>query len=83
MFFSPEVGGFAAGGLQRAVSDQQIQQSFQRAFEPYCYEIPRCDFSDPYRRTDGQCNNPINPILGSSFTPQQRVLPNAYDDCKT
>lgn len=77
---NPEVGGFAAGGLQRAVSDQQIQQSFQRAFEPYCYEIPRCDFSDPYRRTDGQCNNLINPILGSSFTPQQRVLPNAYDD---
>lgn len=77
---NPEVGGFAAGGLQRAVSDPQIQESFQRAFEPYCFAMPPCDFSDPYRRTDGQCNNPINPLLGSSFTPQQRVLPNAYDD---
>ncbi|XP_065940288.1 peroxidase-like protein [Magallana gigas] len=42
--------------------------------------MPHCDFSDPYRRTDGQCNNPINPLLGASFTPQQRVLPNAYDN---
>eukprot|EP00105_Crassostrea_gigas_P042884 XP_019927032.1 PREDICTED: peroxidase-like protein [Crassostrea gigas] len=42
--------------------------------------MSQCDFSDPYRRTDGQCNNPINPLLGSSFTPQQRVLPNAYDN---
>lgn len=83
MITSPEVGGFAAGGLQRAVSDPQIQASFQRAFEPYCFAMPLCDFRDPYRRTDGQCNNPINPLLGSSFTPQQRVVPNAYDDCKS
>ena len=74
---SPEVGGF-----QRAVSDPQIEQSFAEAMQPYCYAMPRCDYTDPYRRTDGQCNNPINPLLGSSQTPQQRILPNAYDNCK-
>ena len=79
---SPEIGGPVAG-FQRAVSDPQILQSFGEAFQPYCYAMPMCDFSDPYRRTDGQCNNPINPLLGSSFTPQQRVLPNAYDNCKS
>nr|XP_034319274.1 uncharacterized protein LOC117687155 [Crassostrea gigas] len=72
---NPEIGSF-----QRAVSDPQILQSFERACRSYCYEMPKCDFSDPYRRTDGQCNNPINPLLGSSFTPQQRVVPNAYDN---
>lgn len=68
------------GSVQRAVSDPEILESFEKAFEPFCYEMPVCDFSNPYRRTDGQCNNPINPLLGSSFTPQQRVLPNAYDN---
>lgn len=74
---SPEVGGF-----QRAVSDPQIEQSFAEAMQPYCFVIPICDITDPYRRTDGQCNNLINPLLGSSQTPQQRILPNAYDNCK-
>ena len=82
IFCSPEIGGPMAG-FQRAVSDPQILQSFGEAFQPYCYAMPMCDFSDPYRQTDGQCNNPINPLLGSSFTPQQRVLPNAYDNCKS
>ena len=75
---SPEVGGF-----QRAVSDPQIEQRFAEAMQPYCYAMPMCDFTDPYRRTDGQCNNLINPLLGSSLTPQQRILPNAYDNCKS
>ncbi|XP_065940290.1 peroxidase-like protein [Magallana gigas] len=68
---APSVASPLVGSFQRAVSDPEILESFERAFEPYCYEMSQCDFSDPYRRTDGQCNNPINPLLGASFTPQQ------------
>ncbi|XP_055999997.1 peroxidase-like protein [Ostrea edulis] len=77
---NPEVGGATGAGFQRAVADPEIAASFERAFAPYCYEIPVCDVTDPFRRTDGQCNNLLNPLLGSSFTPQRRVLPAAYDN---
>ncbi|XP_062573135.1 peroxidase-like protein [Saccostrea cucullata] len=80
--FQGGMGGTGDMGvaLQRAAQDEEIAASFQRAFERYCYERPLCDVSDPYRRTDGQCNNLFEPLLGSALTPQQRVLPAAYDD---
>eukprot|EP00105_Crassostrea_gigas_P025286 XP_011445822.1 PREDICTED: peroxidase-like protein [Crassostrea gigas] len=62
------------------VSDPVISQSFQRAMSPVCYEIPVCNPQDPYRTADGSCNNLFNPILGKAFTPQSRILPNAYDN---
>lgn len=65
------------------VSDPVISQSFQRAMSPVCYEIPVCNPQDPYRTADGSCNNLFNPILGKAFTPQSRILPNAYDNCKS
>ncbi|XP_062573136.1 peroxidase-like protein [Saccostrea cucullata] len=77
---NPEIGGGTAAGFQRAVSDPEVTASFQRAFDPFCFERPVCDVSEPYRRTDGQCNNLIDPILGAAQTPQQRVLPAAYDN---
>ncbi|XP_061178613.1 peroxidase-like protein [Saccostrea echinata] len=76
----PAVGGPTGDGFQRVISDPQITSSYQRAFIPYCYQMPACNVSEPYRRTNGQCNNLINPLLGSSNTPQQRVLPAAYEN---
>nr|XP_022293504.1 peroxidase-like protein [Crassostrea virginica] len=67
-----------ADAFQKVSSDPQITQSFQDAMTPLCYEIPVCDSQDPYRTADGSCNNLFNPLLGKSFTPQSRVIPNAY-----
>ena len=71
-----------ADAFQKVSSDPQITQSFQDAMTSLCYEIPVCDFQDPYRTADGSCNNLFNPLLGKSFTPQSRVIPNAYRNCK-
>ncbi|XP_055996607.1 peroxidase-like protein [Ostrea edulis] len=72
--------GGTAAAFQSAAQSPEIAASFQRAFGRYCFEIPRCNPWDPYRRTDGQCNNLDEPLLGSALTPQQRILPAAYDN---
>lgn len=59
-----------------------IRGYFQGFAARYCLEPPICDPWDPYRTADGSCNNLYNPLLGKSFTPQARIVPNAYNDCK-
>lgn len=59
-----------------------VGEVFGRTAAPYCLEPPICDPWDPYRTADGSCNNLYNTLLGKSFTPQARIVPNAYNDCK-
>ncbi|XP_061177755.1 peroxidase-like protein [Saccostrea echinata] len=66
--------------LKFITSDPQIIGEFRRRLAKYCYERPYCNVRYPYRRADGQCNNLMDPLLGSSGTPQQRVVPAAYDN---
>lgn len=75
-------GSNANERAQLVTSDAGLTASFRRAVSPFCYEIPFCNSRDPYRTADGSCNNLYNPLLGKSFTPQSRILQNAYDDCK-
>ncbi|XP_022289630.2 peroxidase-like protein [Crassostrea virginica] len=73
-------GDVSRENLRTVATDPQITRSFQEAVRRYCYEIPLCDEYDPYRTADGSCNNLYNPLLGKSFTPQARIVSNAYDD---
>lgn len=73
-------GSNANERAQLVTSDAGLTASFRRAVSPFCYEIPFCNSRDPYRTADGSCNNLYNPLLGKSFTPQSRILQNAYND---
>ncbi|CAK5080488.1 unnamed protein product [Meloidogyne enterolobii] len=50
----------------------------------YCYkeenEEENCEMSSPYRKIDGRCNNSQKPLLGSTFSPFQRLLEADYSD---
>lgn len=65
-------------------SKPKYSDQFQTQLKPRCRipDPPHCDYQYPYRMVDGSCNNLYNPLLGKSVTPQSRILPNAYDDCK-
>lgn len=39
-----------------------------------------CDHTTPFRTITGWCNNLNQPKFGQSFTPLDRILPNAYED---
>ncbi|XP_062573115.1 uncharacterized protein LOC134235051 [Saccostrea cucullata] len=65
--------------LNRVTSDPSVTEIFQRLVTKFCFARPTCDIGNPYRRVDGQCNNLRDPLLGSSGTPQQRVLSPAYE----
>lgn len=39
-----------------------------------------CDHTSPFRTITGWCNNLNKPKFGQSFTPLDRILPNAYED---
>lgn len=45
-----------------------------------CAPIVSCDYSDKYRTSNGTCNNPNNPIWGSSNTPFIRLVDAHYSD---
>ena len=49
-------------------------------FEELCPRPPPCDNFARFRTYDGSCNNLENPKFGWTFTPYQRILPNAYHD---
>nr|AIZ68325.1 peroxinectin [Caligus rogercresseyi] len=55
-------------------------ESENRNFDQNCPRAPRCDYKNKYRRVDGFCNNPHNPLYGGIFTPVQRILRPAYHD---
>ena len=48
--------------------------------EENCPIEPICNHKDEFRSFDGSCNNLQNTKYGQSFTPVQRLLPNAYSD---
>ena len=52
-------------------------------FEELCPRPPPCDNFARFRTYDGSCNNLENPKFGWTFTPYQRILPNAYHDSKS
>ncbi|CAK5082080.1 unnamed protein product [Meloidogyne enterolobii] len=60
--------------------NQQIINILQK----YCYkeenEEENCEMSSPYRKIDGRCNNSQKPLIGSTFSPFQRLLEADYSD---
>uniref|UniRef100_A0A2H8TZW2 Peroxidase n=1 Tax=Melanaphis sacchari TaxID=742174 RepID=A0A2H8TZW2_9HEMI len=51
-----------------------------REYFDQCAPIFSCDYSDKYRTSNGTCNNPNNPIWGSSNTPFIRLVDAHYSD---
>ncbi|XP_001946575.2 peroxidase [Acyrthosiphon pisum] len=51
-----------------------------REYFDQCAPIVSCDYSDKYRTSNGTCNNPNNPIWGSSNTPFIRLVDAHYSD---
>ena len=51
-------------------------------FCPAKVKKARCKV-ERYRRIDGQCNNPDNPLWGATSAPFRRVLPADYADGKS
>ncbi|XP_060841527.1 peroxidase-like [Rhopalosiphum padi] len=51
-----------------------------REYFDQCAPIVSCDYSDIYRTSNGTCNNPNNPIWGSSNTPFIRLVDAHYSD---
>lgn len=61
-----------APGEQRSNSVSANCQDDDRAYP--------CDHTTPFRTITGWCNNLNQPKFGQSFTPLDRILPNAYED---
>lgn len=78
-----EVPRSELGRIQLVTTNPRTRRTFKETAEPFCLHPPRCNPVYPYRTADGSCNNLFNPILGKAFTPQSRILPNAYDNCKS
>lgn len=78
-----EVPRSELGRIQLVTTNPRTRRSFRESAERFCLDPPRCNPVYPYRTADGSCNNLFNPILGKAFTPQSRILPNAYDNCKS
>nr|CAD2170986.1 unnamed protein product [Meloidogyne enterolobii] len=60
------------------------QHIINNILQKYCYkeenEEENCEMSSPYRKIDGRCNNSQKPLLGSTFSPFQRLLEADYSD---
>lgn len=73
-------GKRTAEEVQPLLQDPRMLKIFYKAFEPYCYDEPKCNFNYPYRLTCGACNNLRYPLLGKAFTVYRRIVPSNYED---
>ncbi|XP_048780891.1 peroxidase-like protein [Ostrea edulis] len=73
-------GKRTADEVRPLLQDPFMLKIFHKAFEPYCYEEPRCRADFPYRHTCGACNNLKYPLLGKAFTVYRRIVPSSYED---
>lgn len=79
-FFIQRSGKRTAEEVQPLLQDHRMLKIFYKAFEPYCYDEPKCNFDYPYRLTCGACNNLRYPLLGKAFTVYRRIVPSNYED---
>lgn len=80
IFNNQRSGKRTADEVQPLLQDPRMLQIFYKAFEPYCYDEPKCNFDYPYRLTCGACNNLRYPLLGKAFTVYRRIVPSNYED---
>eukprot|EP00105_Crassostrea_gigas_P041632 XP_019925780.1 PREDICTED: peroxidase-like protein [Crassostrea gigas] len=73
-------GKRTAEEVQPLLQDPRMLKIFYKAFEPYCYDEPKCNLNYPYRLTCGACNNLRYPLLGKAFTVYRRIVPSNYED---
>lgn len=79
-FFNQRSGKRTAEEVQPLLQDPRMLKIFYKAFEPYCYDEPKCNLNYPYRLTCGACNNLRYPLLGKAFTVYRRIVPSNYED---
>lgn len=70
--FSSSSSSSSSSSISRTSSVSANCQDDDKAFP--------CDHTTPFRTITGWCNNLNQPKFGQSFTPLDRILPNAYED---